>query len=34
MYVAVRLFAGPFWKGRSDGTDFDLEAVKEVLCMT
>jgi hypothetical protein len=34
MYVAVRLFASPFWKGRSDGAAFDLEEVKEVLCMT
>lgn len=34
MYIAVRLFAGPFWRGRSDDADFDLEAIKEVLCMT
>jgi len=34
MYVAVRLFAGPFWRGRSDDIDFDLEVIKEVLCPT
>lgn len=34
MYVAVRLFAAPFWRGRSDGMDFDLEVIKEVLCPT
>jgi hypothetical protein len=34
MYVAVRLFAAPFWKGRSDNVDFNLESVKETLCMT
>jgi hypothetical protein len=34
MYVAVRLFAGPFWRGRSDDMDFDMEAIKEVLCPT
>lgn len=33
MYVAVRLFARPFWKGRNDGMDFDLDTVRiiEVL---
>lgn len=34
MYIAVRLFAFPFWKGRSDGKDFDLKAIKEDLWLT
>lgn len=33
MYIAVRLFAGPFWRGRSDDSDFDLTEIKEVLCL-
>lgn len=34
MYVAVRLFAGPFWKGRNDGMDFDLETVRIIEALS